>query len=136
MSKYMQKYIDIKRKVKNEKPKVQNNGKRKATAVFAIFAMAIMLVAPVTVDAATVSWPTSWTTPSQCAIDPVNDENPANADLIGDNTNAAVGFADDSDFRYFRERIDGDPSGPGGFAQVAWVVLFQTSTPKYQSDLR
>jgi uncharacterized repeat protein (TIGR01451 family) len=77
-------------------------------------------------------WPTGWSQPQDCFADPANDESPANLDLIGDNTTSAVGFASDADHFYFRERLDGDPSGPGGFDQKAWVVLFQTASPDYQ----
>jgi len=74
------------------------------------------------------SWPTSWTTPS-CSTDPAGDESPSEIDLIGDASNAAVGYAVDSNYRYFRERLNGDP---GTFNQKAWVVLLQTSAPQYQ----
>ena len=72
------------------------------------------------------SWPSSWTTPVSCSADPSGDESPNSADLVGDVSNPAVGYATDSNYRYFRERVAGDPAGSGGFDQYAWVVLFQT----------
>jgi len=74
------------------------------------------------------AWPNSWITPS-CSTDPAGDKSPAEVDLIGDDSNPAVGYASDSNYRYFRERLNGDP---GTFKEKAWVVLFQTSAPQYQ----
>ena len=77
-------------------------------------------------------WPTSWTSPSQCTTDVPEDENPGQLDLYGTSVNPAVGYSLDANYYYFRERVAGNPSGPGGFSQHAWVVLFQTASPKYQ----
>ena len=76
-------------------------------------------------------WPTSWVTPSGCFSDP-SDESPSEVDLIGDTGNPAVGFNSDSDFFYFRERVEGNPGTVSGLSNFSWVVLFQTSTPQYQ----
>lgn len=80
----------------------------------------------------TPNWPTSWTTPSDCSTDPSGDESPSNLDIASSTSWSAVGYAIDSNYMYFKERIKGNPAGPGGFDQKAWVVLFQTTTPGYQ----
>lgn len=85
-----------------------------------------------TAPSSTINWPPTWETPNSCISDPANDENPGSTDLIGDTGNPAVGFATDSSFAYFRERVNGNPAGSGGYDQYAWVVLFQTSKPQYQ----
>ena len=76
-------------------------------------------------------WPSSWTTPSECFSDPAGEAGIGDSriDLVG---SPAVGYASDSNYRYFRERVDTDPYGPGMFTQKAWVVLFQTTPPGYQ----
>ncbi len=100
---------------------------------FAVFAMVVSLFgSALKASADTVVWPTNWTTPSQCTTDPTNDENPSQIDLVGDAGNPAVGFAADSSFMYFRERVGGNPGTPASLDQSAWVVLFQTTKPQYQ----
>ena len=79
----------------------------------------------------TPSWPPSWTTPAQCSEDP-SDESPASIDLIGLSGNAAVGFAEDSSFFYFREKVDGDPINGANWAQQSWFVHMQVTPPAYQ----
>jgi len=79
------------------------------------------------------NWPTNWTTPSDCSTDPQGDQNPSNIDLVGDSSDQAVGYAVDGNYyMYFKEKLKGDPGGAGGFAQQAWVVLFQKTAPGYQ----
>ena len=85
-----------------------------------------------TAPSSEIDWPDDWETPSSCISDAANDENPNSVDLIGDVSTPAVGFAVDSDYAYFRERVNGNPAGSGGYGQYAWVVLFQTSKPEYQ----
>ncbi|HJQ83312.1 MAG TPA: hypothetical protein VKA21_04505 [Candidatus Binatia bacterium] len=64
--------------------------------------------------------------PIACAAgDAAGDEHPASVDLVGDGTFPAVSMARDADFLYFRHRVDGDPSGPGGFESYSWNVLVQ-----------
>ncbi len=79
-----------------------------------------------------LNWPTTWTTPNSCVVDPSNDENPNNIDLVGSVGSPAVGFNYDANYQYFREKVFGDPGTAGSLVQKAWVVLFQTSTPEYQ----
>jgi hypothetical protein len=57
--------------------------------------------------------------------EPVGDLSPAAADLVGEDPYAAVFTAWDSDFLYFRYRVNGDPSGSDGFRQYAWYALMQ-----------
>lgn len=107
------------------------------TGVFALTFMLSMTVQPLVFNvlAATTpspSWPTSWTIPAQCSTDP-SDESPSEADILGDATHSAAGFSSDSNFLYYRERIEGNPKDShGNFKNTAWVVLLQTLSPKYQ----
>jgi len=45
--------------------------------------------------------------------------------FVGNATFPAAYYAFDADYLYFRYRMDGDPSGPGGFAQYSWTALMQ-----------
>jgi uncharacterized repeat protein (TIGR01451 family) len=59
-------------------------------------------------------------------------------DIVGDATHPAAYTAHDGSFLYFRYRLNGNPSGPGGFAQVAWHALMQVPSGdpfQYQYDL-
>ncbi len=58
-----------------------------------------------------------------CDVDPPEDENPASADLVGNATYPTTYFAQDADYMYFRYRVNGNPDGPKGFDQFAWVAL-------------
>lgn len=80
----------------------------------------------------TPAWPASWTTPNTCTTDPSGDENPNQIDIVGDTSNPAVGFASDSSFQYFRQRINGNPGTAANLDKKSWVVLFQITTPQYQ----
>lgn len=74
--------------------------------------------------------------------DPAGDENPASTDLVGDLSGensfwTAASWYDlaDSGYVYFAMRLNGDPSGPKGFAQYAWTALMQVpSAPSYDPD--
>ncbi|OLS40375.1 Ig-like domain-containing protein [Bacillus sp. MRMR6] len=60
------------------------------------------------------------------AIDPAGDENPKKIDIVGDVINHAVYYAIDSQFAYFKMRVNENPIGNKGFGQFAWTVLFNT----------
>jgi VCBS repeat-containing protein len=60
------------------------------------------------------------------AIDPAGDENPKKVDIVGDEINHAVYYASDSQFAYFRMRVNENPISKQGFGQFAWTVLFNT----------
>ena len=83
----------------------------------------------VPVLAQSISWPsaTQWTHPSNCYYDP-QDQPPGESylDLVGNDTiGPAAYYYFGTDYAFFRERVEGDPSGPPSkFAQDAWVVLF------------
>src|SRR5437773_5421920 len=73
-----------------------------------------------------------------CSSDPVNDENPNAVDLVGSAQYPAAYFAHDASYVYFRYRVNGDATGPGGFAQYAWVALMQSASGnpfQYQYEL-
>ncbi|MBU1148732.1 hypothetical protein KKI23_01440, partial [Patescibacteria group bacterium] len=73
----------------------------------------------------TVNWPTEWDTTS-CNWDPAGDESPSEIDLYGEESALpAVFYKWTDEYVFFRERVTGNPSGPGGFAQQSWVVLIQ-----------
>ncbi|MFH0749833.1 MAG: SdrD B-like domain-containing protein [Candidatus Gottesmanbacteria bacterium] len=82
----------------------------------------------------TLNWPTSWTTPNSCVTDPTGEPgvSPDEVDLTGNSSNPAVGFYSDSNYQYFRERVDGNPGSSNDLHEYSWVVLFQTTSPKYQ----
>lgn len=66
--------------------------------------------------------------PLDCgAGDPVGDESPAATDLVGDTANGKYSayYAFDAQYLYLRQRVNGNPSGSGGFAQYAWTMLLQ-----------
>jgi hypothetical protein len=54
-----------------------------------------------------------------------SDASPAALDLVGSTAFPPVSVNHDEHFLYFRYRVDGDPAGPGGFNQSAWVALVQ-----------
>ena len=74
------------------------------------------------------NWPgdAEWIYPANCYSDPQEDEHPAQLDLIGNATMPAAYYYFDTvnGSAFFRERVLGDPSGPGKFASNTWVVLF------------
>ncbi|OGY18605.1 MAG: hypothetical protein A2900_02890 [Candidatus Chisholmbacteria bacterium RIFCSPLOWO2_01_FULL_50_28] len=80
------------------------------------------------------AWPTSWATPGSCVADLSGESGvaPTEVDLVGTTVTPAVGFGSDSNYLYFRERINGNPGTVSNLHQYSWVVLFQTSTPQYQ----
>jgi len=92
-----------------------------------IASVSVLPASSVLVLAQPSSWPndTQWMYPANCYSDPAGDEHPANLDLVG---NEAIGPAAyyyfGTDYAFFRERVEGDPSGPVKFASAAWVVLF------------
>lgn len=105
-----------------------------ALTKFAIVALVLQMVVPglaLAVVPPTPNWGITWTSPAQCSADG-DDESPDQVDLYGTDASPAIGFASDENFRYFREVVLADPSGPGGYAQNAWVVLLQVTSPKYQ----
>ncbi len=103
--------------------------------IVAVVALVLQLISPavaLAVITPTPSWPTSWISPSQCSEDVSGDENPGQTDLVGDAANSAIGFQEDSNFFYFRERVVGNPKSGGVWKNTAWVVLMQTTPPSYQ----
>ncbi|HWP65999.1 MAG TPA: hypothetical protein VNO26_08815 [Candidatus Limnocylindria bacterium] len=66
-----------------------------------------------------------WTGVGCPADELVRHTTPAGVDLAGDATYPAIYIAHDADYAYFRYRVDGDPSGPGTFAQYSWTALMQ-----------
>ncbi|HJQ83751.1 MAG TPA: hypothetical protein VKA21_06740 [Candidatus Binatia bacterium] len=80
----------------------------------------------------------SWTNLGCSVGDPVGDESPADLDLVGNGTFPVTYFGVDANYLYFRYRLNGSPSGPGGFGQNAWVALMQTAAGnpfQYQYEL-
>jgi len=70
--------------------------------------------------------------------DPAGDESPNAVDIVGDATHPTTYMAWDDTYVYFRFRVNGDPSGPNGFAQSAWVMLLQVPSGnafQYQFEL-
>lgn len=59
--------------------------------------------------------------------DAVGDESPSSIDIVGDLTGTNAFWSGvlwfNADFLYFGLRVNGDPSGTGGFDQKAWVAL-------------
>jgi len=102
--------------------------------VFFIFSPVIFSQAP-----PTPVWPTVWSTPP-CNTDP-SDESPSQLDIIsidivGDGYHPAVYYANDSNFLYLRERVEGDPNGPPGmFTQHNWVVVVEQTGDNYYDYL-
>jgi uncharacterized repeat protein (TIGR01451 family) len=85
-------------------------------------------------DFDTVAW-----APIACASgDAAGDEHPASVDLVGDAAYPAAYAAHDASFLYFRYRVDGNPSGPGGFDSYTWAALMQVPSGnpfQYQYEL-
>jgi len=70
--------------------------------------------------------------------DPVGDESPSTADLVGDASHPATYYARDAKYLYFRYRLDGNPATKGGFVQNIWSALLQipSGNPKqYQYEI-
>lgn len=91
--------------------------------VFVVSSLTVALLPPV----AHANGP-DWQ-PLDCGTgDPRGDESPASTDLVGDVGSGyyTAYFAYDSDYLYFRERVDGDPRGAHPFKQYAWTMLIQT----------
>ncbi|HYR97112.1 MAG TPA: hypothetical protein VEM57_10265, partial [Candidatus Binatus sp.] len=68
----------------------------------------------------------AWT-PLGCGASPVSTASPrGEIDLVGNASSPAAYVALDSSYLYFRYRVNGDPSGPKGFADFSdWVMLLQ-----------
>lgn len=143
MFNFMQKYIDIYKK--NSKLQISNvkseSRAKKSLAGFGVLVLVVMLIAPITVSAVTTpNWSQTWITPSQCFVDPAGGDPTEDSgiptdhrDIIGDNTNPAVAYAEDTDYFYFKERLNGDPKkNATQWKEHSWVVLMQTSIPAYQ----
>jgi len=78
------------------------------------------------------NWPddANWTYPTDCYFDPPEDEHPDWVDIVGNKTiGPAAYYYFDTDYAFFRERVIGDPSGPGNFSQSVWLVLFDLPEP-------
>jgi len=77
--------------------------------------------------------------PLACNVgDPAGDESPSGVDLVGDASHLAAYIAHDASFLYLRYRVNGNPSGPGGFASYAWNTLMQVPSGnpfQYQYEL-
>jgi hypothetical protein len=78
--------------------------------------------------------------PLGCAASPLTAAEPrTDVDLVGDVTFPAVYAGQDPTFLFFRYRVDGDPSGPRGFASnSAWTMIVQSpagSPFQYQYQL-
>lgn len=84
-------------------------------------------------------WPTVWLTPD-CNTDP-SDKSPSqldiiSVDIIGDSYHPAVYYAEDDNFLYLRERVEGDPNGQKGkFTQHHWVVVDEQTGDNYYDYL-
>ncbi len=81
-------------------------------------------------------WPTEWLTPD-CNTDP-SDESPKQLDIIGDASNPAAYYAEDENYLYLRERVEGNPNGKGGagmFTQHNWVVVVEQTGDNYYDYL-
>jgi len=64
--------------------------------------------------------------PLTCDASPmISHASPSSVDFVGDTTYPAAYFAHDASYLYFRYRMDGNPSGPGGFSQSSWTALMQ-----------
>ncbi len=94
--------------------------------LFVMAALVAALALPLTAFAQ------DWTVLDCGTGDPPEDENPDGVDLVGDLTGgnnfwtAAVDYdQSDAGYLYFAVRVNGDPSGPHGFAQYAWTALIQ-----------
>jgi uncharacterized repeat protein (TIGR01451 family) len=78
-------------------------------------------------------------TPLACAAgDPAGDETPSAVDLVGDAAHLAAYTAHDGSYLYMRFRVNGDPTGSGGFHSYAWNVLMQVPSGdpfQYQYEL-
>jgi uncharacterized repeat protein (TIGR01451 family) len=72
-------------------------------------------------DFGSVTW-----RPLGCATpDLVSPSSPAGASFAGDHADLPAYYAYDTDYLYFRYRMDGDPASGGGFAQYSWTALMQ-----------
>ncbi len=88
------------------------------------------------------SWPTEWSTPD-CNEDPSGEPGVSpgqldiiSVDIIGDSYHPAVYYNDtDENFLYLRERVEGDPNGPGIFTQHNWVVVVEQTGDDYYDYL-
>jgi hypothetical protein len=72
------------------------------------------------------------------APDLISETNPAGVDFVGDANFPAAYFGHDATYLYFRYRMDGNPDGPGGFAQYSWTALMQVPSAnpfQYQYQL-
>ncbi len=58
----------------------------------------------------------------------IGDENPASTDIVGTASYPAVYFVAQDGYAFFRFRLRGDPTLGGGFANYAWVILFDTDS--------
>ncbi|WP_172799202.1 Ig-like domain-containing protein, partial [Bacillus sp. FJAT-29814] len=56
------------------------------------------------------------------------DSSPKRIDIVGDEVYPAVFYYSDSEYIYFRMRVNENPKGPNGFGQFAWTVVFNTDT--------
>jgi uncharacterized repeat protein (TIGR01451 family) len=93
-----------------------------------IAALIVLALCAMSAPAATVDFDGVTPIPLTCdsLAEPVGDENPRALDLVGTIDQPPADVAWDDNFLYFRFRLNGDPSGPQGFAQYAWVALIQT----------
>src|SRR5262245_41501537 len=57
--------------------------------------------------------------------DLITPASPAGASFAGDHAKLPAYFAYDTEYLYFRFRMDGDPAAAGGFAQYSWTALMQ-----------
>ncbi len=102
--------------------------KRRLISLVGMIVLIVMLLPttmPVATAAPDILWPEVWDTPD-CNCDVQGDESPAELDLVGC---PAVYYHFGTEYAFFRERVNGDPSGPGKFAQKAWVVIFDLPAP-------
>jgi len=105
---------------------LRNPAVDKMLRLFAILFLSIILIIPLT--RSVYAWPSSWITYTKggdALWDP-DDESPKPIDIRGDSSNPAGFYGQDSSGLYFRQRVDGDPSGPGMFAQYMWSVLVES----------
>jgi len=105
---------------------LRNPAMDKMLRLVGILFIVSILIIPLTRSA--YAWPSSWITYTKggdALWDP-DDESPKGVDLRGDSSNPAGFYGQDSSGLYFRQRVDGNPSGPGMFAQYVWSVLIES----------
>ena len=96
------------------------------SAVFFAVAFAIVVATAPAFAAGNPDFDAVTWMPLDCATpDLISHTSPSSVDFAGNATFPAAYSAHDANYLYFRYRMDGNPSGPGGFAQNSWTALMQ-----------